>query len=39
MKIMYIQEVGCGGVGWIDLAQDRDRWRPRVNAITNLGVP
>jgi hypothetical protein len=38
MKIMYIQEVGCGGMDWIDLVQDRDRWQPRVNSITNLGV-
>ena len=28
-----------GGVGWIDLAQNRDRWRVLVNAVMNLRVP
>ena len=33
-----LQGVGCGGVDWIELAQDRDRWRALVNVIRNLLV-
>jgi hypothetical protein len=35
---MDVQEVGCGGVDWIGLAQVRDRWRAIVNAVMNLQV-
>jgi len=36
---MDLQEVGCGYMDWIGLAQDRDRWRTLVSAVMNLQVP
>jgi hypothetical protein len=36
---MDLQEVGCGGMDWIGLARDTDRWRALVNEVMNLRCP
>jgi len=36
---MELQEVGWRDINWIDLTQDRDRWRALVTAVMNLQVP
>jgi len=36
---MDLQEMGCGSMDWIELAQDRDRWWALVNVVMNLWFP
>ena len=36
---MDLQTVGCGGMDWIDLAQDRDRWWALLKAVMNIQIP
>jgi hypothetical protein len=36
---MDLKEIGWDGVDWIDMAQDRDKWRALVNTVLNLRIP
>jgi hypothetical protein len=36
---MVLREIGCDGVDWVDVAQDRGHWRALVNTVMNLRVP
>jgi hypothetical protein len=39
IKKMDLRDIGRGGMDWIDLAQDMDKWRALVNTVMNLRVP
>jgi hypothetical protein len=34
---VFVREIGCCGIDWIELVQDRDQWRALVNTVMNLG--
>jgi hypothetical protein len=36
---IYLREIGWGGIDWIDLAQDRDRWRALMNTVIKFRAP
>jgi hypothetical protein len=36
---MDLRDIGCGGMDWINLAQDKDKWRALVNTVRNFWVP
>jgi hypothetical protein len=36
---MHHEDIGWGGVDWLGLAQDRDKWKALANVVTNLWVP